>query len=125
MTKKEMTREEEYDFYADPKNQAPQGPARRRGRGLTEMVPVRFPPDTLAAVRERADHEDRSVSNWIRRAVEQELAGPGAPPAGQAFGPTNNDQRVRTGSDPKPRKASGTRTKTDPPGRRRTRKAAS
>jgi hypothetical protein len=73
MTRKTMTRQEEHDFYADPKNQAPQGPARRRGQ-LTEMVPVRFPPDTLAAIRQRADDEDRSVSSWIRRAVEHELA---------------------------------------------------
>jgi hypothetical protein len=41
MTKKQMTREEEYEFYAKPENQEPQGPARRRKRpNLTEMVPV-------------------------------------------------------------------------------------
>ncbi|MDQ6928071.1 MAG: CopG family transcriptional regulator [Actinomycetota bacterium] len=74
MTKKQMTHQEEYDFYADPQNQRPRGPARRRTARLTEMVPVRFPSDTLAAVRERADGEDRSVSNWIRRAVERELS---------------------------------------------------
>ena len=67
-----MTRQEEYDFYADPENQEPQGPARRRAR-LTEMVPVRFPAETLEEVRRRADADDRSVSGWIRRAVEHEL----------------------------------------------------
>lgn len=41
MTNK-MTRAEEHDFYADPKNQVPQGPARRRKSKLTELVPVRF-----------------------------------------------------------------------------------
>jgi hypothetical protein len=40
---------------------------------LTEMVPVRFPEDTLTEVRRRAVADDRSVSAWIRRAVEREL----------------------------------------------------
>jgi hypothetical protein len=72
MTKK-MTRAEEGEFYADPDNRAPQGPARGRRAKLTEPVPVRFPPDTLEKVRTAADAEDRSVSSWIRRAVEHEL----------------------------------------------------
>jgi hypothetical protein len=76
--KKKMTRKEEYDFYAKAENQAPQGPPRRRRPQLTEMVPVRFPPDVLAEVRRRADHDDRSVSSWIRRAVEAELHRSGA-----------------------------------------------
>lgn len=69
----EMTREEEHEFYAQPENQEPQGPARRRASRLTEMVPVRFPAETLEEVRRRADADDRSVSGWIRRAVEHEL----------------------------------------------------
>jgi predicted transcriptional regulator len=40
---------------------------------LTEMVPVRFPPETLEEVRRLAEADDRSVSSWIRRAVEHEL----------------------------------------------------
>ena len=32
MTNMKMTREEEYEFYAKPENQEPQGPARRRKR---------------------------------------------------------------------------------------------
>ena len=72
MTKK-MTRTEEREFYADPENQTPQGSARRRKAKLTELVAVRFPPDTLAKVRTAADADDRSVSSWIRRAVEHEL----------------------------------------------------
>lgn len=72
MTKK-MTRQEEHDFYARSENQEPQGPASRRRSKLTEMVPVRFAPETLEAVRRRAGTEDRSVSSWIRRAVEHEL----------------------------------------------------
>jgi len=120
MTKKKMTRQEEHDFYADPKNQAPQGPARRRGE-LTEMVPVRFPPDTLAAIRQRADDEDRSVSNWIRRAVEHELG----VTAGQTSGQTNDDKRARTDAYGGTKKAVATRTKTDHTARRRTPRSAS
>jgi hypothetical protein len=71
--KKKMTPDEEYDFYATEENQQPQGPARRRQPRLTEMVPVRFPPETLAEVRRRAGEDDRSVSSWIRRAVERAL----------------------------------------------------
>lgn len=72
-TPKKMTRDEEYEFYAEAENQEPQGPARRRRPRLTAIVPVRFPEDTLDAVRARAEADDRSVSSWIRRAVEHEL----------------------------------------------------
>jgi predicted HicB family RNase H-like nuclease len=73
MTKKQTTRDEEYDFYADPENQTPQGAGRRRRGNLSEMVPVRFDPETLEALRAAAEADDRSVSSWIRRAVEHEL----------------------------------------------------
>lgn len=73
MTSKKMTREEEHDFYARPENQEPQGPPRRRRSNLSEMVPVRFPPETLEEVRRRAGADDRSVSSWIRLAVQHEL----------------------------------------------------
>jgi len=66
------TRQEEHDFCARSEHQEPQGPVRRRSK-LTEMVPVRFVPETLEEVRHRAGAEDRSVSSWIRRAVEHEL----------------------------------------------------
>ncbi len=71
--KQNVTREEENEFYARPENQEPQGPARRCRSRLTEMVPVRFAPETLEEVRDCADADDRSVSAWIRRAVEHEL----------------------------------------------------
>ena len=73
MTAKRMTREEEFEFYAQPENQEPQGPPRRRKSKLTELVPVRFPPETLKEIRQRAGEDDRSVSSWIRQAVEHEL----------------------------------------------------
>jgi predicted HicB family RNase H-like nuclease len=69
-----MTPEQEYEFYANPDNQQPQGTARRRRPSrLSELVPVRFPPEVLEEVRRRADADDRSLSSWIRQAVEHEL----------------------------------------------------
>jgi predicted HicB family RNase H-like nuclease len=71
-----MTPEEEYEFYADPANQTPTGKPRRRTARLTSPIPVRFPDDVLDEVRKRAEADDRSVSSWIRRAVEHELNRP-------------------------------------------------
>jgi predicted HicB family RNase H-like nuclease len=69
-----ITPDEEYAFYAQPENQEPQGPARRRdGTPLSAPVPVRFPPELLAQARRAADADDRSLSSWIRLAVEHEL----------------------------------------------------
>lgn len=67
------TPEEEHAFYAQPENQRPQGPPRRRRSRLTATVPVRFSPEVLEVVRRRAEADDRSVSSWIRRAVERDL----------------------------------------------------
>jgi hypothetical protein len=39
------------------------------------MVPVRFAPETIEAVRRLAEADDRSVSSWIRIAVEREISG--------------------------------------------------
>ena len=69
----QMTPDEEFAFYARPENQEPQGPPRRR---LTATVPVRFPAELLEQGRAAAAAEDRSVSSWIRRAVESELRHP-------------------------------------------------
>jgi predicted HicB family RNase H-like nuclease len=69
-----MTPDEEYAFYARPENQEPQGPARRRdGSRLSAPVPVRFPPELLERARRAADADDRSLSSWVRLAVEHEL----------------------------------------------------
>ncbi|NMO00406.1 ribbon-helix-helix protein, CopG family [Gordonia sp. TBRC 11910] len=65
-----MTPDEEYNFYARPENQEPQGPGRRR---LTATVPVRVSADLLEKIRAAAAADDRSVSAWIRRVVEHEL----------------------------------------------------
>jgi hypothetical protein len=65
--------EQEHSFYTRPDNQAPQGPARPRKPGLSAIVPVRLSPDALNEVRQRAEADGRSVSSWIRRAIEHEL----------------------------------------------------
>lgn len=70
----QMTPEDEHAFYADPANQEPQGPPVRRRALLGNPVPVRLPVDMLARVREAAQADDRSVSSWIRRAIEHELS---------------------------------------------------
>jgi predicted HicB family RNase H-like nuclease len=72
-TQQPMTPDEEYEFYSREENQQPQGAAVRRRPSLSEMVPVRFTPDLLAQVRQRAQADDRSVASWVRRAVEREL----------------------------------------------------
>lgn len=69
-----MTPDEEYAHYSDPKNQVPQGEPVRRKAKLGEPVPVRFPEDLLKRVRSEAAADDRTVSSWIRRAVENELS---------------------------------------------------
>ena len=75
MTNTGMTRDQEHEFYARPENQEPQGPPiRRRGR-MSVPIPVRLPPELLERVRKAAEDDDRSISAWIRRAVEHELAG--------------------------------------------------
>ncbi len=68
-----MTPDDESAFYADPDKHVPQGRPVRRKAKLSEPVPVRFPADLLREVRDHAAADDRSVSNWIRRAVEHEL----------------------------------------------------
>lgn len=68
-----MTPEQENAFYAEPDNQVPQGAPVRRKAKLSQPVPVRFPDELLREVRARAAADGRSVSNWIRRAVEHEL----------------------------------------------------
>jgi hypothetical protein len=68
-------------------------PAGRREPRFTTIVPVRFEPTMLDAVRARAAADDRSVSAWIRRTVEAELGrgadggrGGGAAPRGHLAG---------------------------------------
>lgn len=72
----DMTSENEYEYYAKPENRELRGTPRRRKAKLTAPIPVRFPEATLDEIKKRADADDRSVSSWIRRAVEHELNRP-------------------------------------------------
>ncbi len=76
MTDQKMTPDQEHAFYAVPGNQTPQGPPVRRRARLSDPVPVRLPLDVLEQVRNLARADDRSVSSWVRRAVEHELNRP-------------------------------------------------
>lgn len=69
----EMTPEEEHEFYAKPENHELRGKPRRRKAKLTAPIPVRFTEATMDQIKKRAEADDRSVSSWIRRAVEHEL----------------------------------------------------
>ena len=63
------------EFYADPANQRPAGPGRkRRPARLTSHVPVRFDRDVIEAVKIVADRDGMTVSSWIRRAVRDALS---------------------------------------------------
>ena len=72
MTNTEMTPDQEYQFYAHPENQVPQGPPVRRRARVSDPIPVRLPPELLERVRKAAEDDDRSTSAWIRRAVEHD-----------------------------------------------------
>jgi hypothetical protein len=68
------TDKEAFDFYRDPENQEPSGPAQRRSRkGMTSHVPVRFLPETIAKVKILASRDRKTVSAWIRDVVEREI----------------------------------------------------
>ena len=73
MNREPATPAEEFEFYRRAENQTPQGPPRRRRPPLSDPVPVRFPQHMLEQVRARAEAEDRSVSSWVRRAVDRAL----------------------------------------------------
>lgn len=75
-TENHMTPDDEYAFYGTCENQTPQGPPVRRRGKLSDPVPVRLPVEVLEEVRRRAEADDRSVSSWVRRAVEHELNRP-------------------------------------------------
>ncbi len=72
----EMTPDEEHEVYAEPENRELSGTPRRRKANLTAPIPVRFAEATMEEIKKRAEADDRSVSSWIRRAVEHELNRP-------------------------------------------------
>ena len=69
-----MKEAEAHEFYKDPDHLAVTGqgepPAQPMKSGL---IPVRFTPDTIAAVKRVAKQDGVTVSTWIRRLVGKEL----------------------------------------------------
>jgi hypothetical protein len=75
-----MNDQEAYEYYLDPEHLKPAGPGRKPERpALTSMVPVRFPPEAIEAVKAVAHDEGITVSAWIRRLVQRELGTPARP----------------------------------------------
>lgn len=68
----ELDDAEAFEHYDDPAHREPAaGEARRRrAQTLARNVPIRFPADTLEAVRPLAQTDGMTISSWIRRAVD-------------------------------------------------------
>lgn len=73
MSKRKVSRGQEYEFYKDPNHLVPKGKPVRRRSALTQTVPVRVSPEMLDEMRKAAEAEYRSVGSFIRLAVANEL----------------------------------------------------
>lgn len=69
-----MSEAQAHEFYKDPEHLAASGPGQRRRRPMKSgMIPVRFSPDMIIAVKRFASQDGVTVSTWIRRLVGREL----------------------------------------------------
>lgn len=69
-----MSDADDHAFYQDPEHLAVAGPGQRRERPMkTGMIPVRFTPEMIAAVKRFANADGVTVSNWIRGLVMKEI----------------------------------------------------
>jgi len=69
-----MSEAQAHEFYKDPEHLAAAGPGQRRERPMKSgMIPVRFSPEMVAAVKRFASRDGVTVSTWIRRLVGREL----------------------------------------------------
>jgi hypothetical protein len=69
-----MKESEAHEFYKDPEHLAIAGPGERPRQPMKSgLIPVRFTPDTIAAVKRVATQDGVTVSTWIRRLVGREL----------------------------------------------------
>lgn len=70
----DMDPKQAYEHYQDPANLVPAGPAHRPAQAAKSMmVPVRFAPGMIAAVKRFASQDGMTVSTWIRRLVAKEI----------------------------------------------------
>ena len=69
-----MKEAEAHEFYKDPDHLAVAGPGQPPAQPMKSgLIPVRFTPDTVAAVKRVAKQDGVTVSTWIRRLVGREL----------------------------------------------------
>ena len=69
-----MKEAEAHEFYKDPDHLAVTGPGEPPAQPMKSgLIPVRFTPDTVAAVKRIAEQDGVTVSTWIRRLVAKEL----------------------------------------------------
>ena len=76
MVRTKMTDEEAWEYYSKPENQRRgEGPIVRppRPTRMKDAVPIRFHDATIEAVKEFADSDGVTVSEWIRRLVNREI----------------------------------------------------
>jgi hypothetical protein len=76
MTKARMTDEEAWEYYSKPENQRRgEGPVVRppRPTRMKDAVPIRFHDATIEVVKEFAEADGVTVSEWIRRLVNREI----------------------------------------------------
>ena len=76
MTRANMTDEEAWEYYSKPQHQdMGEGPVVRppRPTRMKDAVPIRFHDATIEAVKEFADADGVTVSEWIRRLVTREI----------------------------------------------------
>jgi hypothetical protein len=72
-----MSKQDDADaaFYDNPENLHTRGPVQRRASHprLSSHTPVRFDPDTVAAIRQFSDDDGVTVSAWVRHVVAREI----------------------------------------------------
>lgn len=70
-----MDDREAAEFYEDPAHREAAGPGRKRkGQRRSVMFSVRFAPEAIEALVDTALAEGLTVSAWIRRLVDREIA---------------------------------------------------
>ena len=70
-----MTETNSANYYANPENRRITGPARRRGvqPQLSNHLPIRFSPATMAGIRALAARDGVTMSSLVRGLVEREV----------------------------------------------------